>query len=760
MTSTSPLACHLVILSVVKHLPLIIVIVAFTGLATLYSAVVPLGEGPDEPGHAGYVFFVAREGRLPVQRADPAASDVPGEGHQPPLAYALAAPLVAWLPPEERRLDLPGNPRFTWSGGTEPNAAAHGSRELWPWRGAVLGWHLARLASVACGAATVVFTYLAARALSDQRPKTKDQTDLPLVLGPSSLVPLVAAALVAFNPQFLFTSALVTNDALLAALSAAMLWLVVRRATSNERRAASDERRAMSNERRAASDERRAASYDERLKTKDQRRVTNQQPHKASSVLGRLVIWSFGLRSWVVGPWSAEQRHTLGHAIALGFVLGLALIAKQSALLLAPVALLSVLEQGWWAKGGRKTQKRNVALSPGHLVILSHVLVFVGVTLAVSGWWYARNWRLYGDPFGLAAFQAEFATQAFDVARLDAWVAALKQLHSSFWARFGWMNLRPPGWAIWFFTAVEAVALVGWLRTGVRDQTTKRPSDQKTKRPKDQATENLGGISWLVLGPWSLVFGPWSSGSWALPALPILAFAWVVSFALTAGLVAWQGRLLFPALPAIAILLALGLSSVVSGSRQSAVGSWQFLATARYCLLPTACCVLALWLPFGVIRPAYPFQVVSERQALAQLGTPVYARLGKPGDPGAELCGWQLEGELRPGATAELKLTWQARGRQNRDWTVFVHMVDAGEKIIAEDNRQPRDGAFPMTQWVAGDWVQDRHPLVLPAGLSPGSYSLRVGLWDPATGERAAVYDQKGKLIGDYLEIGEMTIRG
>ena len=127
---------------------LFILVVAFIALATFYSVVTPLGEGPDEPGHARYMFFLAREGRLPVQQTDAATSDVPGEGHQPPLAYALMAPLAVWLPREERQFDMPGNPRFTWaspSAGVELNAVAHGSREYMPWRGFVLAWHLARI---------------------------------------------------------------------------------------------------------------------------------------------------------------------------------------------------------------------------------------------------------------------------------------------------------------------------------------------------------------------------------------------------------------------------------------------------------------------------------------------------------------------------------------------------------------------------------------------------------------------------------------
>ena len=707
-----------------KHIPLIIIVVTFTALATLYSVVTPLGEGPDEPGHARYMFFLAREWRLPVQQADAAKSDVPGEGHQPPLAYALVAPLAAWLPREERQFDMPGNPRFTWanslagpstgSGGAagqavELNAVAHGSREYMPWRGFVLAWHLARLVSVALGAATVVFTYLAARALQDESEPNF------FVLRLSSFVPLLAAALVAFNPQFLFISALVTNDALLVMLSAALLWLAVRRRTTDP---------------------------STQLRAGDGRRT-----------IGAIVTY----------------------AIAMGLVLGLALITKQSAIILAPVAFLAVLEQsrlaampmsgrvGEWASGrvnATTSPHRPAIPSPRHpsallragLVNLS---IFAGATLLISGWWYARNWRLYGDLFGLAAFQAEFITQQFDATSAAAWVAALAQLHGSFWARFGWMNVAPPGWVIWAFMLVELLALVGWLRYLGERRTTLRQAQgrRNDERPFDAAqgrrTTNDEG---RLFRPSSFVLRLWRW--WPILLLPLLAFGWVVSFALTAGLVAWQGRLLFPALPALAILLAFGIAKV-KGKRQKVKGFVLF----TFYLLPFTLAALAAWLPFGVIRPAYPLHTLPEAVALERLGTPVYGRFGLANDPGAELRGWKLSGPTRAGDTPELTLIWHALGRQNRNWTVFIHLVDAQEQIVAEDNRPPQDDAFPMLQWVAGDWVEDRHPLALPASLAPGEYHIRVGLFFPRTDRRAGVYSKRGTLRGDYLDIGTLTVR-
>jgi hypothetical protein len=256
-------------------------------------------------------------------------------------------------------------------------------------------------------------------------------------------------------------------------------------------------------------------------------------------------------------------------------------------------------------------------------------------------------------------------------------------------------------------------------------------------------------------------------GHWSLVLLPALAFAWVVSFAVTAGLVAWQGRLMFPALPALAILLARGLAGGVETGIGGDIKAHRgpraaFSATRRTLALVGVSLVLgaiAIWVPVGVIRPAYPLHTLPEAVALERLGTPVYGRLGVPGERGAELRGWRLEGQARPGATPELVLMWHALARQNRDWVVFVHLVEGEEQVVAEDNRQPRDGAFPMTQWVAGDWVEDRHPLSLPPQLAPGAYTLRVGLYDPrGRNRRTSVYDARDRLRGDYLELGSITV--
>nr|HRC77230.1 hypothetical protein [Kouleothrix sp.] len=95
---------------------------------------------------------------------------------------------------------------------------------------------------------------------------------------------------------------------------------------------------------------------------------------------------------------------------------------------------------------------------------------------------------------------------------------------------------------------------------------------------------------------------------------------------------------------------------------------------------------------------------------------------------------------------------------QAHDWTVFVHLVGADDQIVAEDNTRPRGGVFPTTQWVAGDWIEDRHTLSIPASLAPGTYRLRIGLFDEASQQRAGVFSRGGRLLGDHHLVGKIHV--
>src|SRR5581483_10287969 len=194
---------------------LIALVALFVALATYYNFVTPPFEAPDEIWHYHFVREVAAERALPVVNpAHPKPSA--HEGLQAPLYYILAAPAVAWMDPQVTAATPAFNP-FVRIG--EPalynndnrNRLVHSRDVTLPLEGAALALHLARFVSTLLGAGTILFTSLLAREFFRADEKYQDLS-------------LLAAAFVAFLPQFLFVSSTVSNDSAAILLSAAAVW--------------------------------------------------------------------------------------------------------------------------------------------------------------------------------------------------------------------------------------------------------------------------------------------------------------------------------------------------------------------------------------------------------------------------------------------------------------------------------------------------------------------------------------------------------
>ncbi|MGC9468642.1 MAG: ArnT family glycosyltransferase [Anaerolineae bacterium] len=102
------------------------------------------------------------------------------------------------------------------------------------------------------------------------------------------------------------------------------------------------------------------------------------------------------------------------------------------------------------------------------------------------------------------------------------------------------------------------------------------------------------------------------------------------------------------------------------------------------------------------------------------------------------------------GEALDIFSVWQTTGENFPDMRIFLHLVDAQGTVPVQ-----HDGLdCPAQFWRPGDLVMQRHPLHLPEDLGPGSYTLRVGLYDPETLERYPLVDGSS-----YYEIGQLEIR-
>jgi len=155
--------------------------------------------------------------------------------------------------------------------------------------------------------------------------------------------------------------------------------------------------------------------------------------------------------------------------------------------------------------------------------------------------------------------------------------------------------------------------------------------------------------------------------------------------------------------------------------------------------------------PPGVYRLLVGLYALTADGLLQPLGEPVIAgEVAVKGtiqtEPGAishpatanfdgqiELLGYDTT--RRPDKLA-VTLHWRALQPPAKDYAVFIHLLDATGRIVAQHDGQPQSGAYPTSVWDTGEVVTDEHVLDLPADLPAGGYRLRVGWYLPATGDR------------------------
>ena len=90
-------------------------------------------------------------------------------------------------------------------------------------------------------------------------------------------------------------------------------------------------------------------------------------------------------------------------------------------------------------------------------------------------------------------------------------------------------------------------------------------------------------------------------------------------------------------------------------------------------------------------------------------------------------------------------LYWRAEQPIEKDYKVFVHLIDTSGRVLAQHDGMPADGTFPTSQWRTGDLIVDTHEL--KAEVAPGTYSLVVGMYDPRTLVRVPVADSPNNQV-------------
>ena len=748
-----------------SKLAITVILAVYLILALAYGIVIPPFEGLDEIEHFGAVRYVADTGRLPVQ-GEPALAAYPirQEASQPPLYYLAAGPLLRLtnIATADTADYLVRNPYVTC--GTE-NIRANKAvlrhdpfAEAFPWRDALLALHLLRGLSAVLQALTVVGVYGIARRVLPGQPG----------------IAALAAALTAFNPQFLIVASNVNND----------------------------------------------------------------------NMATPVITWAVYL-CVVVAQEGLALRRALRRALLLGILIGLAALSKLTGLLLLPLLALA-----WIAN--LKAHSANLPAGQIRSAIRDPAIA-VGMTLAVSGWWYLRNWQLYGDPTGLSPMLDIVGRRG--PVPLNLLISELSLVFRSYWGQFPcaffdselyywvWVivvilglvgmviglrrrtanTLHTLHSALYVLPAWFALVLIGWLRWNL---TTPAPGGRLLFTAVGATSVLLAfGLASLP-SPFSSHSCAWSyAGSFIMACLGVLALlAWVrplfapppmmdaanirprqsldARFGESIALLGYDlsasdlgpGRYVdvtfyWRALKPMSAdyTLAIQLAAVATGDTRTLLNfnTWHGagnLPTAawpaglaivdRYRVpLPLDTGATQAWrlqalvydaqtgarLPLTIkgqpapVGEALTLSVVRVAGASvvslpnsAQLSTPVTF------DQAVALTHAQVDGQAD---RVRVQLLWQSLTLLPRDVTVFVHATAANGKQIATGDGPPMNNSFPTSLWKKGDQVLDEHMLTLPDGLTAGDVQIQVGLYRTEDGARLTALQNNTRLPNDAVTI-------
>jgi hypothetical protein len=388
----------------------------------------------------------------------------------------------------------------------------------------------------------------------------------------------------------------------------------------------------------------------------------------------------------------------------LGLTLAAGSLTKASVLGLLPLTAVTIGYIAWRRRSWR--------------YFVEGGLIIAGLVALIAGWWYWRNQQLYGDWLGMDMFYRVLGTRANPAPLRQLWGERFGFAMAG-WGLFGGVNVPMDAWIYDLLNWVAVASAVGLLLALIRGIGILQIADCRLRFAiRHSPFAILLLIAWpiIVLILWS----QWARVTWSA-----------------------QGRLVFSALSAFCVLMFYGLSQLVPRR----FVRWLGAALGGFLL------VVAAAAPFVHIAPAYARPpTLTDAEVVA-----IPHRLDVTFGGRMRLLGYDLKvTETRPGGTLALTLYWKSTAPMSRNWSVFVHLLDENDSIIAQRDMYPGQGLYPTSLWPVGEAIASRYLLRLSeTAYAPSVAKLEVGLYDYLAENQERLPNSTG---GDNVRFGRIAV--
>jgi hypothetical protein len=366
-------------------------------------------------------------------------------------------------------------------------------------------------------------------------------------------------------------------------------------------------------------------------------------------------------------------------ALGLGLAAGLALMTRLNNLfVLAPAGLALLLDRRAWRS----------------------IPAFGALALSIGGWWYARNWVVYHDPF-LNRVLGELYPHWLADQQAVTPVLVLSRLYFMYytmWANFGFTVITVHPALLWGFGLLSGLTLLTLPLIGIRAM---RGWAAGAERPRYALLSSAPATRMNLV---ALAYGA------GLIAMVGWGLVQPYSYA--------QGRYLVTGIPVFAALMALTVEIWTPARLQG----WLGLITPPLMGAIAAACLFGYWLPAFELAPV-PVEMAG-RQAI-RFGDTIEL---------LEISTDHLRGH--PGDAIPIRLVWRALRPADQQLVVIIEAEHGG---IERRESLPGAGKLYATEWQSGQMWSDRYVLIIPPEAAPGEDVIRIRLVEIKTGRAMTV---------------------
>lgn len=390
-----------------------------------------------------------------------------------------------------------------------------------------------------------------------------------------------------------------------------------------------------------------------------------------------------------------DRELSWSRTLVFGFMSGLAALSKLSG--------AAVLGLGGLALLARLLQRKSTLAA-----MIPHMAAMSAIAVALITPWAVRNAVLYGDPTALAPMLAKVGRRSGGIALGEARLMTLSywgQLPCAFYPRA----------LYWPFLGLLCGGLLGAIAVW----------------------RKLSNRQRVMIALCAVWFG-------------VITVAWVRWGMMTA---ATGGRLLFPAIAALAVILATGWSSF--GTRMLRI--W-IAALSVWAIVVLVGGPVTVVTPPARVTPLHNYEDRTEAAfgdaiVLHDYQAQIVQAPGRCFLVSSAYCGQVLD----------ISLVWQATADIDRNLILVLQLVSAepgATDLRFNYNYWPGRGNLPTSAWPIGPQMNDRYLMPLPASdAETQAWRLAVAYVDPSDRQRLAV-TINGEEIGDSFPLTLVRVAG